>query len=55
MVATASVISEIIGFENNNAVLYRHGSIPIEEIEKIIGKVEIKKVDTYFEVKTSLF
>tara|TARA_B100000575_G_C23128036_1_gene653844 strand:+ start:1709 stop:2668 length:960 start_codon:yes stop_codon:yes gene_type:complete len=34
--------STIIGFENNNAVLYRHGSIPIEKIEKIIGKVEIK-------------
>lgn len=33
--------STIIGFENNNPVLYRHGSISIEEIEKCIGKVKV--------------
>ena len=31
--------STIIGFENNEPILYRHGSISIEEIEKVIGKV----------------
>jgi L-threonylcarbamoyladenylate synthase len=31
--------STIIGFENNEPILYRHGSIAIEEIEKVIGKV----------------
>jgi L-threonylcarbamoyladenylate synthase len=31
--------STIIGFENNQPILYRHGSIPIEEIERIAGKV----------------
>lgn len=35
------VESTIIGFENNNPVLYRHGSISIEEIEKEIGKVTV--------------
>lgn len=33
--------STIIGFENNHPILYRHGSISIEEIEKIIGKLSI--------------
>ncbi len=33
--------STIIGFENNHPVLYRHGSISIEEIEKIAGKLSI--------------
>ena len=33
--------STIIGFENNNPVLYRHGSISVEEIEKVIGKLTI--------------
>ncbi len=41
-VSLKGIESTIIGFENKNAVLYRHGSISIEEIEKIIGKVEIK-------------
>jgi L-threonylcarbamoyladenylate synthase len=35
------VESTIIGFENNNPVLYRHGSISIEEIEKEVGKVTV--------------
>ena len=39
--------STIIGFKNNEALLYRLGSISIEEIEKIIGKIQIKnKNDT---------
>ena len=31
--------STIIGFENNLPVLYRYGSISVEEIEKIVGKL----------------
>lgn len=31
--------STIIGFENNQPILYRHGSISIEEIEKMVGKI----------------
>jgi L-threonylcarbamoyladenylate synthase len=34
--------STIIGFENNEAILYRLGAISVEEIEKIIGKIQIK-------------
>jgi L-threonylcarbamoyladenylate synthase len=34
--------STIIGFENNEAVLYRLGSISIEEIENVIGKLTVK-------------
>lgn len=34
--------STIIGFENNNPVLYRLGSISIEEINAVIGEVKIK-------------
>lgn len=34
--------STIIGFENNKPVLYRVGAISIEEIEKSIGKLELK-------------
>ncbi|TRX22237.1 L-threonylcarbamoyladenylate synthase [Flavobacterium franklandianum] len=33
--------STIIGFENNQPVLYRHGSICLEEIENIVGKLGI--------------
>ncbi len=35
------VESTIIGFEDNEPILYRHGSISIEEIELKIGKVKI--------------
>lgn len=31
--------STIIGFENNEPVLYRHGAIAIDEIEKVVGTV----------------
>lgn len=34
--------STIIGFENNKPILYRLGSISIEEIEAVIGKIHIK-------------
>lgn len=34
--------STIIGFENNNPILYRLGSISIEDIEAVIGKILIK-------------
>ena len=34
--------STIIGFENDEPVLYRLGAISIEEIEKVIGQVQIK-------------
>lgn len=33
--------STIIGFENNQPILYRHGSVSVEDIEKIAGKVLI--------------
>jgi L-threonylcarbamoyladenylate synthase len=33
--------STIIGFENDQPVLYRRGSISIEDIEKIVGKLSI--------------
>jgi L-threonylcarbamoyladenylate synthase len=34
--------STIIGFENNEAILYRLGSISLEEIEAIIGTIRVK-------------
>lgn len=34
--------STIIGFENNEPVLYRLGSISTENIERVIGKIKIK-------------
>ncbi len=33
--------STIIGFENDMPVLYRLGSIPVEEIEAVVGKVKV--------------
>jgi L-threonylcarbamoyladenylate synthase len=33
--------STIVGFEDNQPILYRHGSISIEDIEQIVGKVKI--------------
>lgn len=36
------VESTIIGFENDEAIVYRLGGLTIEEIEKIIGKVNIQ-------------
>ncbi len=37
--------STIVGFEDEQAVLYRHGSIALEDIEKIAGKLVIKNHD----------
>ena len=34
-------MNTIIGFQNNQAILYRHGSISVEEIESVIGKLII--------------
>ncbi len=36
--------STIIGFENNQTLLYRHGAISLEEIEKITGKLSIASI-----------
>jgi L-threonylcarbamoyladenylate synthase len=33
--------STIIGFENDEAILYRLGGLALEEIEKVIGKVKV--------------
>jgi L-threonylcarbamoyladenylate synthase len=35
-------IESTIGFENNEAVLYRLGSISIEEMERVIGPIQIR-------------
>ncbi len=35
------VESTIIGFENNEPVLYRFGAVSVEEIEKVVGKIKI--------------
>ena len=37
----AGIESTIIGFENEQAVLYRYGSISVEEIELVCGKLKI--------------
>ena len=34
--------STIIGFEKNQPILFRHGAIAVEDIEKVVGKVQIK-------------
>ena len=39
--------STIIGFENNNPVLYRLGSITLEDIEHEIGPVKIKNFEKH--------
>jgi L-threonylcarbamoyladenylate synthase len=35
------VESTIIGFENNQPILYRHGSISVEDIEAVVGKIKV--------------
>jgi L-threonylcarbamoyladenylate synthase len=37
--------STIIGFDNNEAILYRHGAITINDVEKVIGKIGFKTKD----------
>ena len=39
---TNGIESTIIGFENDEPILYRLGALSIEEIEHVIGKVKIK-------------
>jgi L-threonylcarbamoyladenylate synthase len=34
--------STIVGFDGNQPVLYRHGALALEEIEKVVGKVSVK-------------
>ena len=38
--------STIIGFENEEVIVYRLGTLPIDEIEKLIGKVRIKNANS---------
>jgi L-threonylcarbamoyladenylate synthase len=40
-VCEKGIESTIIGFENDEPVLYRHGAVSIEEIEMVIGKIKI--------------
>lgn len=40
-VCDKGIESTIIGFEGNTPVLYRHGSISMEDIEKVAGKLKI--------------
>jgi L-threonylcarbamoyladenylate synthase len=35
------VESTIIGFENNQPILFRHGSISVEEIVEVVGKIKV--------------
>lgn len=37
--------STIVGFENDEVILYRHGALPIEEIEAFIGKALKQKAN----------
>ena len=39
---TVGLESTIVGFENDEAILFRKGGIPVEAIEKIIGKVSVR-------------
>lgn len=40
--STVGVESTIVGFENDQPVVLRFGGIPVEEIEKVVGKTEIR-------------
>jgi L-threonylcarbamoyladenylate synthase len=39
---TVGIESTIIGFENDQPVLYRHGGIGIEALEKFVGKIRLQ-------------
>lgn len=41
-ICKSGIESTIIGFENNEPVIYRLGALAVEEIEKVVGKVAIK-------------
>lgn len=38
--------STIIGFENEDVVLYRYGALSIDKLEEVIGKIEIRNHET---------
>ena len=39
---TNGIESTIIGFENEEPVIYRLGALPLEEIEAVVGRISIK-------------
>lgn len=39
---TSGIESTIIGFENDEPIIYRLGSTAIEDIETVVGKIEVK-------------
>lgn len=41
-VCKSGIESTIIGFENDEPVIYRLGALALEEIEKVVGKVQVK-------------
>ncbi len=41
-ICNRGVESTIVGFEGDEIILYRHGAISIEELEKVVGKIETK-------------
>ncbi|WP_299109179.1 L-threonylcarbamoyladenylate synthase [uncultured Winogradskyella sp.] len=43
---TSGIESTIIGFENDEPIIYRLGSTAIEAIEAVVGKIEIKNTVT---------
>ena len=43
---TSGIESTIIGFENDEPIIYRLGSTAIEDIEAVIGKLEVKNTVT---------
>jgi len=43
----SGIESTIIGFENDEPIIYRLGSTPIEAIEAVIGKTEIKNTTNH--------
>ena len=45
--------STIIGFENGQPIIYRLGSLTIEQIELVVGKVKIKKTLKQTEMPTA--
>lgn len=40
---TVGIESTIIGFEENEVIVYRKGGLPIEEIEAVVGRVRINE------------
>ncbi|MEH1007363.1 L-threonylcarbamoyladenylate synthase [Winogradskyella sp. ECml5-4] len=43
---TSGIESTIIGFENDDPIIYRLGSTALEDIEAIVGKIKIKNMAT---------